>query len=224
MLTIAESLILLGTDDEKGTKLPEAGSKLDYGLVGAILAELTIQERIRLEDGGVSVINDSLTDIPYFNSVITEIKDEGRKRTVSYWLEKLSGRNDEINDPIYLSLVGKGILKEEGQSYLLIFNKNVYPTVDEGPEEDIKGMVSRIIFGNKKPGAESAMLLSLVYTCGLIEEVFGSDNKEVEKRIKDMVENNEYGEEVKQSVEKMETEILSGVTMMVTPEDTSKSV
>lgn len=83
MFTIAESLILLGTDDEKGTMIHRAASKLDYGLVGAILAELIIEEKVSLKDDKVAIIDDSLTDIPYFDSVISEIKESKRQKKVS---------------------------------------------------------------------------------------------------------------------------------------------
>ena len=72
MFTIAESLILLGTDDEKGTSVSSAS--LGYGLAGSILAELAMMERLSLEDDKVIIIDDTLTEVSYFNSVIEEIK------------------------------------------------------------------------------------------------------------------------------------------------------
>lgn len=217
MLTIAEELILLGTDDDKGTTVADTGSKLNYGLVGAILAELTIQEKIKLEEDKVVVIDDSPTGISYFNSVISEINDEKRPREVKYWIEKLSGRKDEINEPIYLSLVQKGILREEAKTYFLVFNQAVYPTIDEEPEENIRQKVNRVIFDNESVDTRTAMLLSLIYTCHLVTDVFGKENsKKAEKRINEMMDKNEYGDAVKSSIENMEAAILAATTMFIT--------
>lgn len=63
MFTIAEALILLGTDDEKGTAVSSASSSLNYGLTGSILSELAMMGRIELKDGKVILADDTLTEI-----------------------------------------------------------------------------------------------------------------------------------------------------------------
>lgn len=217
MFTIAEELILLGTDDDKGTTISQVSDKLDYGLIGAILTELALAERIQLENDKIIVIDDSPTGVSYFNSVLSEINDSKKPREIEYWIERLSGRKDEINEPIYLSLVEKGVLKEEAKTYFLVFNQNVYPTVDEEAEEDIRKRVNRIIFDKKEPGIKSSILLSLIYTCDLVKEVFGEEkHKEAEKRITSMIDNGEYGDAVKKSIKDMEAEILAAITMFIT--------
>lgn len=115
MFTIAESLILLGTDDEKGTSVSSAS--LGYGLAGSILAELAMMERLSLEDDKVIIIDDTLTEVSYFNSVIEEIKADHKARTVEYWVNHFANNTKAVHDPVYLSLVDKGILKEEDKTY-----------------------------------------------------------------------------------------------------------
>lgn len=63
MFTIAEALILLGTDDDKGTAVSSASSSLNYGLVGSILSELTMMGRIELKEGKVVIADDTLTEV-----------------------------------------------------------------------------------------------------------------------------------------------------------------
>src|SRR5690625_3335967 len=121
MFTIAEALILLGTDDDKGTAVTSASSSLNYGLVGSILSELTMMERLELKDDKVVVIDDTLTDVSYFNTVLKEIKDDHKERTVEHWINHFAGNTKALNDPIYLSLVDKGILKEEEKTYFFVF-------------------------------------------------------------------------------------------------------
>ena len=110
MFTIAEALILLGTDDEKGTA--NISSSIDYGLSGAVLAELALEEKIELVDDKVTVIDDSLTDVSYFDTVIKEINDSKRKKKMDHWIRHFANNKDGLKTPIYLSLVDKGILKE----------------------------------------------------------------------------------------------------------------
>lgn len=215
MFTIAEALILLGTDDDKGTAVSSAS--LNYGLVGSILAELAMTESIELKDGKVAVTDDSLTDVSYFNTVLNEIKEDHKERTVEYWISHFAGNTKAINDPVYLSLVDKGILKEEDKTYFFFFNTNVYPTVDERPEQEIRNHVNDVVFNNAETDAEIAMLLSLIKTCDLIEEVFGKERKkEAEKKLIEIIDNNEYGKAVNQTVKDMETAILIATTTVLT--------
>lgn len=113
--------------------------------------------------------------------------------------------------------MGKGILKEEEKSFLLIFNDSVYPTVNDSPEENIRKVVNRIVFEDDIPDTRTAMLLTLIYTCDLSKEVFGNEkSKEAKQRIKRMMDNNEYGDAVTQSIKDMESAILMATTMVIT--------
>lgn len=217
MFTIAEALILLGTDDDKGTAVSSASSSLNYGLVGSILSELTMTGRIELKEGKVVIADDTLTEVSYFNTVIDEIKEDHKERTVEHWINHFASKTKAINDPVYLSLVDKGILKEEDKTYFFFFNTNVYPTVDERPEQEIRKHVNDVVFNNAEPDPEIAMLLSLIKTCDLTAEVFGKERKKAaEKKLIELIENNEYGKAVSKTVEDMEAAILMATTSVIT--------
>ena len=108
-------------------------------------------------------------------------------------------------------------LKEEDKTYFFFFNTNVYPTIDERPEQDIRKHVNDVVFNNTKPDPEIAMLLSLIKTCDLTAEVFGRERKkEAEKKLAEIIENNEYGNAVSKTVEDMETAILLATSTVLT--------
>lgn len=217
MFTIAEALILLGTDDDKGTAVSSASSSLNYGLAGSILSELAMTGHIELKEGKVVLADDTLTEVSYFNTVIDEIKEDHKERTVEHWINQFAGNTKAINDPVYLSLVDKGILKEEDKTYFFFFNTNVYPTVDARPEQEIRKHVNDVVFNNAEADAEIAMLLSLIKTCDLTEEVFGKERKKsAEKKLAEIIETNEYGKAVSQTVKDMEAAILMATTTVLT--------
>ncbi len=73
------------------------------------------------------------------------------------------------------------------------------------------------MFNNAEADAEVAMLLSLIKTCDLTEEVFGKERKKsAEKKLIEIIETNEYGKAVSQSVKDMETAILMATTTVLT--------
>lgn len=217
MFTIAEAFALLGTEDDKGTTVTSASSSLNYGLTGSILSELAMMGHIELKDGKVVLIDDTLTDFSFFNTVIDEIKNDRKERTAEHWINYFANKPKAIKDPVFLLLVEKGILKEVDKTYFFFFNTNVYPTNDERPEREIKRHVNDVVFGDVEPDAKIAMLLSLIKTCNLTAEVFGKDRKkEADKKLTAIIENNDYGAAVSQSVKDMETAILLATTTVIT--------
>lgn len=217
MFTIAEALILLGTDDDKGTAVSAASSSLNYGLVGSILSELALMGRIELKEDKIVISDDTLTDVSYFNTVLDEIKEDHKERTVEHWISHFVGKTKAINDPVYLSLVDKGILKEEDKTYFFFFNTNVYTTVDARPEQALRKHVNDVVFNNAEADAEIAMLVSLIKTCDLTAEVFGKERKKsAEKKLVEIIERNEYGNAVSNTVEDMETAILLATSTVLT--------
>jgi hypothetical protein len=59
---LATDLLLLALDDERGTVLSQAAIGLDYGLAGALVMELALRGRIRIDDEAVSTIGPATDD------------------------------------------------------------------------------------------------------------------------------------------------------------------
>ncbi|WP_174612741.1 GOLPH3/VPS74 family protein [Virgibacillus ihumii] len=216
MFTIAEELLLLAMDDEKGTVIFSASDSLNYGLAGAILAELTILERIELNDKKVVVINEEKTGVTFLDSVLTEIKQSDKSKKVDDWINRINSKMGQLRQDMIQLLVEKGILKEEEKKILWIFNQSTYPTDQKIPEQEIRNRVHASLFGDKKPNARTAMLLSLIKSCNLVDEVFSkAEKKEATKRMDNIIKNHDYGKAVKASIEEMQTAVIVACTTVV---------
>src|SRR5699024_12538746 len=126
----AEELLLLAMDDEKGTVVFSASDYLNYGLAGAILAELTILERIELNDKKVVVINEEETGVTFLDSVLGEIKQSNKSKKVDDGDNRIKSKKGQMRKDMIQLLVEKGVLKEEEKKVLWIFNQSTYPTED----------------------------------------------------------------------------------------------
>lgn len=216
MFTIAEELLLLAMDDEKGTVVFSASDYLNYGLAGAILAELTILERIELNDKKVVVINEEETGVTFLDSVLGEIKQSNKSKKVDDWINRINSKMGQMRKDMIQLLVEKGVLKEEEKKVLWIFNQSTYPTDKEIPEQEIRNRVHASLFGDEKPNVRSAMLLSLIKSCNLVDEVFSKDEKkEATKRMDEIIKNHDYGKAVKASIEEMQTAVIVACTTVV---------
>jgi golgi phosphoprotein 3 len=146
MFTIAEELLLLAMDDDKGTFVCSASDSLNYGLAGAILVELTILERIELDHKKVVVINEEETGVTLLDSVLTEIKRSNKSKKIADWINLINSKMGQMRKDVIQLLVEKGVLKEEEKKVLWIFNQSTYPTNQEIPEKEIRNRVHASLF------------------------------------------------------------------------------
>ncbi|MFF4620108.1 GPP34 family phosphoprotein [Nonomuraea jabiensis] len=78
-VTIAEELLLLAYNDEKGTQLV-SGTQLDPALAGALLAELAVNGRLELSDKKVTVKDPSPLGDSELDATLARITEEGKER------------------------------------------------------------------------------------------------------------------------------------------------
>ncbi|MFC3418739.1 GPP34 family phosphoprotein [Salinicoccus hispanicus] len=215
MFTIAEALLLLATDDEKGTQVNGADS-IEYGLTGAILSELTLMERIELQEDKVVVVDRTPTEVPYFETVLDEMEKAKKPEKIEYWMDRLPFKMHNIKKEIIQSLVDKGILKEESKKFLFVFKWKHHPEADGRAEEEIRNRLQRIVFKDETPDPLAGILLNLIKICNLTAEVFGEEKQETaEKRIEKIAAESEYDVAINKSIEEMEAAIMIATTTAI---------
>jgi hypothetical protein len=88
-LLLAEELLLLSLDDEKGSD--QTWSSIDGGLAGALLLELTEAGALRLDDDklvpGASVPTD-----PLLAEALEVVRSSEKPRDAKHWVTKLPGQ------------------------------------------------------------------------------------------------------------------------------------
>ncbi|WP_257348493.1 GOLPH3/VPS74 family protein [Pseudalkalibacillus decolorationis] len=217
MFTIPEELLLLALDDEKGTVVFSALSSLNYGLAGAIFAELTILERITLEDKKIVVTNEAPTGDTVLDDVLRRIKESPKERTVDHWIQNSTSWIPQVKKDLLGNLVKKGVLEEKEEKVLWIFTSHKYPTDEEASEQQIRKHIYKSVFENEETDARSGILLSLVKACNLVEEVFTKDKrKEAKKRIDELNQKNDYAKAVHSSIEAMQMAVFLACTTAIT--------
>ena len=79
-------------------------------------------------------------------------------------------------------LIDDGILVKKEEKILWLFNVDKYPTSDPRPENQLRARLHNIVVNHHKPDLKEVMILNLVESCRLEEEVFGKENSKVFKR------------------------------------------
>ena len=207
-LSLMEELMLLSLHDEKGSQM--AGQWIGFGLAGAALLELTLMDRLDLEDekhlvatGKAASTGDDILD-----TVLDLVRDSAKPRPVKHWVKAIPKKIKGIHNIIVDRLVDKSILKEEEAKILFIFPIKRYPEKNPGPEKEIRTRIHRAIAGSTAVDTRTAGLIALMGACKLTKHVFErGERSHANRRVKEISKSSRYGKVVAQVVKQTEEEI-----------------
>lgn len=213
MLTIPEELYLLAFDEEKCTLVKSANQSIYYALSGGILADLTLQNKIRLNDKGRLEVNDpdQLSE-PILDIVLRKINSHDKPRRVGYWLSAVHTKPKKLRRKVEQSLVDKGILLREDDRFTGIAST-------EGNQDPLwnkystKAELRAGILSGKPVGIRSLALLDLLRSCRLLPLLFTADEMNMaRRRIKEAIVREALGNPIAQSIEEIGAAISSGLS------------
>ncbi len=200
-LTLAEELFLIALDDKKGSPAGSAADTLQYGLVGALLAELAILNKLSLDPKKRLVVVDrTLPENPLLSYAFTQLLKSSKPRKTSAWIEALG--NKRTYRLVASALVDKKILRQEEKRFLWVIPYAAYPQEDASAKYWIKIRLRSIALASTIPGPRDLVMLGMVNACRLTNLVFTRDErKTARKRIAAMVKNEMFSEAVAETIE-----------------------
>ena len=182
-LSLPEEVLLLALHDEKGTTGMNS-SMYPYAVGGAVLAELVLRGRVRLEESRKKkyVVLADATPIgqPFLDDCLTRIRQDGKRRTAQDWVSRFANTK-QLKHRLAQQLCDRGILRADEDKILLLFTREVYPEVDPRPERELVERLRQAIVsdaGSVDP--RTAVLVSLAHHAGLLAITF--DKKELKAR------------------------------------------
>ncbi len=220
-LTLAEQLLLLALNDEKGTVVSGAVGALDFGIVGALLLEMAESGMIAIQDGKLMVQGDPPTGSPVSDEILSILRaKKGKLKPLRYWVPRLANKIRKLRHKIADGLVKRGILRREEKRILGIFPSLRYPTVNPLPELEVRERLKDAVLSGTSPIGDVRMILNLVKASNLSDEVFGkSARKQVKNRLKELADSpgdsEEIGEAVSETVQAVQTAVLAAVATAV---------
>jgi len=120
-LSLAEELMLLALNEEKGTVLVAASVGLPYGLAGALLIDLEAAGLVRLEGKEVFAVPTGSARDELLDEALGAIRASKRTRTLGHWVNKIGRSGGKTKKRLLDRLASKGILKQEEHRLLLVF-------------------------------------------------------------------------------------------------------
>ncbi len=209
MLNLAEELFLLALHDEDGHIVNAASTALPYGVAGALVLELALRERVRLDEDELAVLDAAPTGAPALDHALQQIEASDEPRNTKHWVQVLGGDFSTIKDLLLAELVERGILKEEERRFLWIVPYTRHPEAQGGAEDRVRRALHDVVLGEHVPDEHMAALISLVHACDLTAEVFGEDEEAARRRIDEIVEGEHVGRTVSAVVEEAQAAVMA---------------
>lgn len=223
-LTLAEQLLLLATDDEKGAVVLAGSAAIDYGLAGALLMELHLQKRLVWREKTLALSDRTATGAALVDEAMRLVADAKKDRDAKHWVSAFQRKIPKLKARVFDALVEKGVLRKEEKKFLWVFPYKRYPENDPQPERRVRDMLLDLLEGRITPTERLLALLSLVRACDLIVEVFGKGNKrEKKKRIDAFLADDRVGKAVSAVVAEVNAAVMVAVTASVAASSAASS-
>lgn len=211
-LTIIEEFLLLALEDKKGHFVLDTLS-LNYGLAGAVLFELALQENIRIHDKRLySETKTKTQPHPELRAVIDFMDHSKKPRKVKYWVQHLGRKSNVLRKHFLQDLIHKGLIRRERKRFLFI-PYNRYPAVNTAPEDALRQRLRDIIFNRTKADVRSIMLISLMRSCKLTRTLFFSrkEYRQAARRVKQITHDFEVSQAVSQVLREIQVAVMASV-------------
>lgn len=217
-LRLAEELLLLALDDEKGSIISSASMAIDYGLAGAVLLEMVESDRITLDGKKLKILNPGMTGDTVTDYAMEIMTAKKKERDVEYWTGQLGWKFKPVREKLLENLITQGILRRIEDKVLWVFTTTKYPMQYDRPENEIRRRIRGIILDDKPGDPRSLMLINLMEACSLVDEVFSvkEERKIAKKRIKELSKADASSQMINQAVHGIQTAIIVAIATATT--------
>jgi golgi phosphoprotein 3 len=204
MFTLTEELFLLSLRDGKNSVTFPHSTTLSYALAGAMLVELVLRGRIRLEESKWVILQDDLPveDDERLKEVLAMIRAATKPRKITHWINQVGAKGGELEKKFLAVLVGRNVLKEEKKKFLWVIPFTEYSQQDASAKYLRKQQLRDIVLGGKNSDVQSVVLLSLMKSVDLLDQIFTVDEmKAARVRVSEIVKDEAIGSAVTETLD-----------------------
>jgi hypothetical protein len=210
-LHIYEELMLLALHDREGTV--HFGANYPYALGGALLAELLLKNRIRIEDEKKKFVvarRGDATGDPLLEECLERIATAKRRATLRTWVARFAGIK-QLKHRVAEQLCDRGILRADHDKVLLIFSRKIYPERDPKTERELVARLKSAIFTyTTEIEPRTVILIALAHPTGLLKATFDKKKlKDRKKRLDQIVAGDVLGQTTKEVMEAVQAAIVA---------------
>ena len=213
-LILAEQLLLLFLDDEKGSDQASWGG--DPGLAGAILLDLTAQRAITEDDGKLAAVPGASPDHPLLADALAAIVSSDKRRDAKGWVGRLPKELKPVRERTAEPLVERGVLTEERRKVLGLFPSTRFPAADPEPEHELRERLRAVLQTERQPTPQEAMLIALLVPYDQVKRLVPRDRrKDAQRRAKEVAEGGAAAKAVDDTIKGIQAAVIASTTAAI---------
>jgi Golgi phosphoprotein 3 (GPP34) len=207
-LILAEQVLLLALDDEKGKDSTSWG--MDPGLSAALLLDLARLGLVEAVDGKVRALEGDEPGHPLLRDAHAAMLEPDRERGAKQWVDTLPKRLKPLKDRLAGGLVERAVLSEERSKRFGLFTSTRYPEADPAAERELRARMHEVLVTGREPTEPEALLAGLLEPLGLVDGVVGKpERKQARKRAKEIGESGVAGTAVRDAVREVQAAVIT---------------
>lgn len=169
-LTLAEELLLVALDDQRGTLLPMRPYAMEVASAAALCMELSLLGRIDTDERALTLISATPTGHALLDDVLAGIAADPGPHSTATWLQRLATR-PELQERIIDSLVQRGVLQAVEKRLLWVFKTRVYPPTSGIEEREVRSRIMTLLNNDEIPEPRDALLVGLLSATKLLDQL-----------------------------------------------------
>ena len=180
-LTTAEKFLLIAHHPEKGRFIIQE-IQLKMGLMGALLLDLTLDQKIVIENDRLILKDRGRSNDPVISEISALIRDSKKPRRIRYWIGRLARRGGKYKRAIMNGMAEKRLIRIEHKSFLGIIPYRKSYIADGRTWKELIRATKNNVLHHDDLSDENVVLLGLIEACKM-HRILASDREEL-KRIK----------------------------------------
>lgn len=183
MLTLFEELFLLAFHEDKGKLIPATTENLPVGLAGAVLAELALNDRLRVEENHRVELQDANpTQDEILDAALEKIQSSERPRKVNYWVNQLNEKPKKLFEQIEERLEAQGILSRDESNLISMSSQDELDGHKASARYWLKRRLRSLALTDQEADLRGLALLNLVQACDFVDLIFTKDERKSARR------------------------------------------
>jgi golgi phosphoprotein 3 len=201
MQYLVQDLILLALNPQTGEIRYAASSVLRYSLMGAVLLDLVLQEKLTIENNHLIAADTTTAGDKFLDQCFNEVLAASRTRTVKFWVSRWSQKYSKFQTVVLQNLVNLGVLVQQEQLVLWLFPVQRYFLADESIQRALVSQVRAAILEDTGLDSPMAALISLIKASHLTKAVFTpEERREARLRIQAIAQGEQVGKAVSETI------------------------
>jgi hypothetical protein len=213
-LILAEELLLLFLDDEKGSDTASWGG--DPGLAGALLLDLTRLRALSEVDGKLVAEPGATIEHSLLAAAHEAIAADDKRRDAKGWVGRLPKELKPLRERVAERLVEHGVLGEQRRKVLGLFPSTRFPEADPAAEAALRERLRAVLLTERQPTVQDAMLVGLLRPYDLVGKLVPKDRrKDAKRRADEIAEGGAAAKAVDDTLKGIQMAVMAGTTAAI---------